>query len=115
MEKDWDVEFKQTRENLMQNNGFATESFSRAYESILQPCYLAPEELDATTLDLQQLMAADMFRLGCVLFELFTGQVLFTTNTLREYRNDSAQIRSRLSVLNEPVRVAKTERMYCRA
>ena len=99
----------------MQNNGFATESFSRAYESILQPCYLAPEELDATSLDLQQLMAADMFRLGCVLFELFTGQVLFTKNSLREYAADSTQIRSRLSVLNEPVRVEEKRALHFRA
>ena len=99
----------------MQNNGFATESFSRAYESILQPCYLAPEELDATSLDLQQLQAADLFRLGCVLFELFTGQVLVTQNSLREYVADPAPTRSRLSVLNEPVRVGALRAAHCRA
>lgn len=89
----------------MQNNGFATESFSRTYENILQPCYLAPEELEGHSLPLHQLMRADMFRLGCVLFELFTGHALFTENTLREYISDATSTHTRLNVLNEPVRV----------
>lgn len=91
----------------MNENRYATESFAREYEQILSPCYLSPEELAGKTLDLEGLKRSDLFKLGCVLFELFTSKVLFTLNSLNSYVSGEGRKRvmSGLMILPEPMRV----------
>ena len=99
--------FNQTRENLLNENRYATESFAREYEQILSPCYLSPEELKGVAMDLEALKRSDLFKLGCVLFELFTSKVPFTLNSLTSYVNGEGvkRVMSGLTILPEPMRV----------
>lgn len=71
---------------------------------LLAPCYLAPEELDGCPLNGDAMKRADVFRLGCVIYELFAFQPLFTRLSLRCYKNER-QLYG-LEVLPEPVRVS---------
>lgn len=98
----------------MNENRYATESFAREYEQILSPCYLSPEELTGKTLDLEGLKRSDLFKLGCVLFELFTSKVLFTLNSLSSYMSGEGRKRvmSGLMILPEPMRVGVSAVSY---
>ena len=92
----------------MLNNKYATDNFGQSYENILTPCYCAPEELTQTKLSLEDEMKADLFKLGCVLYELCTSQPLFTLSSLREYvasHGDVASITG-LHTISEPIRVS---------
>lgn len=99
--------FNQTKENLMLHNKYATDSFGRSYENILTPCYLAPEELTHEELSLEMEIKADLFKLGCVLYELYTSQPLFTISTLQEYINSKGDMATLtgLNTISEPIRV----------
>ena len=99
--------FNRTKENLLLSNRYATDSFGRSYENILTPCYLAPEELTHNKLSLKEEMKADLFKLGCVLYELYTSQPLFTISSLQEYvhSNSDAASLTGLNTISEPIRV----------
>ena len=96
------------------SNRYATDAFGRSYENILTPCYLAPEELTQDTLSLEEEMKADLFKLGCVLFELYTSQPLFTISSLQEYvlSNSDAASLTGLNTISEPIRVYTNESFH---
>lgn len=91
----------------MLSNRYSTDSFGRSYENILTPCYLAPEELTHDQLSLKEEMEADLFKLGCVLYELHTSQPLFTISSLQEYVLSNGDVASLtgLNTISEPIRV----------
>lgn len=89
----------------MQDNQFHTQSFARLYEDALSPCYAAPEELAASSLSLLALQRADLFKLGCVIYELFMERALFTHTSLRAYRAAARAPLPELNRLPEPIRV----------
>ena len=103
----------------MQAETTETESFAREYEQTLSPCYLSPEELTGAPMDLEALKRSDLFKLGCVLFELFTSKVLFTLNSLTSYvRGEGVKrVMSGLTILPEPMRVSAAHmvqrRVWC--
>lgn len=70
---------------------------------LLAPCYLAPEELDGRPLNGEDMKRADVFRVGCVIYELFAFQPLFTRLSLQWYKEEG--LLNGLEVLPEPVRV----------
>lgn len=88
-------------------NKFATDSFGRSYESLLTPCYFAPEELLHEKLSLEESKQADLFRLGCVLYELYSSQPLFTLSSLQEYIHSQGDLStlSGIHSIAEPIRV----------
>lgn len=98
-----DVDFSQTRENQLLKNQYGSKSFSRRYELLLEPCYMAPEELDGQLLGREELKRADVFRVGCVVYELFAFKPLFTRLSLEWYVKGSPL--NALEVLPEPVKV----------
>ena len=46
---------------------------------------MAPEELDGQLLSREELKRADVFRVGCVVYELFAFKPLFTRLSLEWY------------------------------
>ncbi|CAK94332.1 unnamed protein product (macronuclear) [Paramecium tetraurelia] len=71
------------------------EIIRNVYESSIQKCTLAPEKY-AETQDIQyipnltkqqinDLQKMDMFSVGCVIYEIYTGENLFTFNQLLQY------------------------------
>ena len=98
-----DVDFSQTRDNHLLENQYGSKSFARRYELLLEPCYMAPEELDGRLLSGEELKRADVFRVGCVVYELFAFKPLFTRLSLEWYVKGSPL--NALEVLPEPVKV----------
>lgn len=97
-----ELNFSQTRENQRLQNQYGTKAFTRRYELLLAPCYLAPEELDGRPLNGEDMKRADVFRVGCVIYELFAFQPLFTRLSLQWYKEEG--LLNGLEVLPEPVR-----------
>ena len=64
---------------------------------------MAPEELDGQVLSREELKRADVFRVGCVVYELFAFKPLFTRLSLEWYVKGSPL--NALEVLPEPVKV----------
>ena len=101
------IGFNQTKETMLLKNRYGTEDFGHSYETILHPCYLSPEELTQSELTLDEICKSDLFKLGCVLFELYTSQPLFTLAKLQEYiqsNGDSSKLTG-LNTISEPIRV----------
>ena len=100
---DSSLAYSQDSQNLRLKNQYNSDSFTRRYELLLSPCYQAPEEFTQTSLTGEAMKKADVFRLGCIVYELFTFKPLFTRLSLARYVGE--KILPELEALPEPVKV----------
>ena len=98
------IEYSQDDDDLRLKNQYSSASFTSRYELLLSPCYQSPEELSNMALSGEAMKQADVFRLGCIVYELFTFKPLFTRMSLTRYVEEKQL--AELEVLPEPIRVS---------